>query len=166
MLRMTMSRLTRSRVMGSWRSYGMTSRPTFLRPTFLKSSAPKRNFAGPAPSQVGKVSEMGTIERILTFNGLMSKYPWTFGVGIATAKTGAADILVQKQIEKREKLDWQRVGLFTLFGFAYLGIVQYLIYVNLFSRLFKNAEAFGKMPFREKIRNKEGYVSLGSCLCS
>ena len=134
--------------------------------TFLKTSTPKRNFAGPAPSQVGKVSEMGTIERILTFNGLMSKYPWTFGVGIATAKTGAADILVQKQIEKREKLDWQRVGLFTLFGFAYLGIVQYLIYVNLFSRLFKNAEAFGKMPFREKIRNKEGYVSLSGILCS
>ena len=164
MLRMTMSRLTRSRVMGSWRSYGMTSRPTFSRPTLLKTSMPKRNLAGPAPSQVGKVSEMGTIERILTFNGLMSKYPWTFGVGIATAKTGAADILVQKQIEKREKLDWQRVGLFTLFGFAYLGIVQYLIYVNLFSRLFRNAEAFGKMPFREKIRNKEGYVS--PCVCS
>ena len=166
MLRMTMSRMTRSRVMESWRSYGMTSRPTFSRPTLLKTSMPKRNLAGPAPSQVGKVSEMGTIERILTFNGLMSKYPWTFGVGIATAKTGAADILVQKQIEKRENLDWQRVGLFTLFGFAYLGIVQYLIYVNLFSRLFKNAEAFGKMPFREKIRNKEGYVSLSGILCS
>ena len=71
-------------------------------------------LAGPAPSQVGKVSEMGTIERILTFNGLMSKYPWTFGVGIATAKTGAADILFKNK-SRREKLDWQRVGLFTLF---------------------------------------------------
>lgn len=104
---------------------------------------------------------MSLIQKILTFNGLGPKYPWTFGVGIATAKTGAADILVQTQVEKREKIDWKRVGLFTFFGFAYLGIVQYLIYVNLFSHLFKNAAAFGKMPFREKIRNKDGLKDLG-----
>jgi len=165
MLRMAMSRaVPRSRMIGSFMMHNnnrMFSRPNVWTMKPPRTTIQKRSFAGPGPSQVGKVSEMGTIQRILTFNGLMSKYPWTFGVGIATAKTGAADILVQKQIEKREKLDWQRVGLFTLFGFAYLGIVQYLIYVNLFSRLFKNAEAFGKMPFRQKIRNKEGLKDLG-----
>jgi len=106
-------------------------------------------------------TEMSTVQKILTFNGLGPKYPWTFGVSIATIKTGIADIFVQKQVEKREEIDWKRVGLFTFFGFAYLGIVQYLIYVNLFSHLFKNAAAFGKMPFREKIRNKDGLKDLG-----
>lgn len=101
------------------------------------------------------------MERVLTFNGAMSRYPWTFGVGIATLKTGAADILVQKQVERRETLDWKRVGLFTMFGFGYLGIVQYLVYVNLFSRLFRNAAAFGNLPFREKIRSKAGMIDLG-----
>ena len=70
-------------------------------------------------------------------------------------------IQVQKQIEKREQIDWKRVGLFTFFGFAYLGVVQYLIYVNLFSHLFKNAARFGKLPFREKIRNRAGLIDLG-----
>lgn len=103
---------------------------------------------------------MGIVARILTFNGLGPKYPWTFGVGIATLKTGAADILVQKTIEKRDELDWQRVGLFTCFGFLYLGIFQYLLYVKLFSHLFKNAATFSKMPFRQKIRSRAGMIDL------
>jgi len=112
-------------------------------------------------SNGGSQKSMSFMQKILTFNGLGPKYPWTFGVGIATIKTGAADILVQKQIEKREQIDWKRVGLFTFFGFAYLGVVQYLIYVNLFSHLFKNAARFGKLPFREKIRNRAGLIDLG-----
>ena len=55
------------------------------------------------------------------------KYPFTFGVGVATIKTGVADALVQKAIEKREELDYKRLALFTVFGFAYLGVFQYLL---------------------------------------
>ena len=39
------------------------------------------------------------------------RYPLTFGTLIATAKTAAADILVQKFIEDKEELDWKRIGL-------------------------------------------------------
>ena len=68
-------------------------------------------------------------------------------------------------INTQENLDWQRVGLFTVFGFAYLGIFQYALYVVAFSRFFKNAEAFSKLTFRQKITNVPGLIDLGKQIC-
>ena len=47
--------------------------------------------------------------------------PIKFGVGVATVKTAAADLLTQKAIEGKawDSIDWRRNGLFTVFGFAY-----------------------------------------------
>lgn len=87
-------------------------------------------------------------------------HPFAFGVGIATTKTAAADLLVQKQLERREKVDWRRVGLFTCFGFAYLGVFQYGLYVTAFKRMFPGMEKFAAQPFREKFRNREGQILL------
>ena len=49
--------------------------------------------------------------------------PIKFGVGVATVKTAAADLLTQKAIEGKawDSIDWRRNGLFTVFGFAYQG---------------------------------------------
>jgi hypothetical protein len=107
------------------------------------------------------VEESSILVRILTFDGAMGRYPKTFGIGIATVKTAAADILIQKYIEKREDLDWKRVGFFGAFGFFYLGVFQYWMYVGLFSRFFKNAEAFSKLTFRQKMTNVPGLIDLG-----
>ena len=58
---------------------------------------------------------------------------------VATVKTAVADIFVQTQLERRESIDWKRVGLFTVFGAAYFGGFQYFLYVKCFSWWFDAA---------------------------
>lgn len=62
----------------------------------------------------------------------------------ATLKTAAADIVTQRYLEGSDSIDMRRVGVFTVFGFWYLGCFQYFLYVRCFSRWFPAAEAFGE----------------------
>ena len=71
--------------------------------------------------------------------------PLAFGCVTSGVKTSAADLLVQTQVENVAwaDIDWRRNLVFAAFGFGYLGGVQYLVYVPLFTRkLFPNAAAF------------------------
>jgi hypothetical protein len=43
-------------------------------------------------------------------------------------KTAFSDLLVQKVVERREYIDWNRNGAFATFGLLYLGGVQYFLY--------------------------------------
>lgn len=88
--------------------------------------------------------------------------PVTFGVGIATAKTGAADLLTQMAIEGKDPkdVDLRRLGLFTLFGFGYMGCFQYYLYVNLFSRWFAGAARFANQPLSKKLTDRAGQIDL------
>lgn len=86
--------------------------------------------------------------------------PFAFGVGVAGMKTIAADLLVQKYIERKEKIDLKRTGLFAVFGFAYLGVFQYGMYVTLFKRLFPNMQRFADLPFRQKLTDRPGQIDL------
>ena len=71
------------------------------------------------------------------------KFPFAFGVGVAAAKTSAADYLAQTVVEGKKEVDWRRNGLFFVWGAGYLGGVQYFVYVHLFSRvLFPSAQLF------------------------
>ena len=90
------------------------------------------------------------------------EYPLAFGVVISTAKTSFSDLLVQKVVERREKIDWKRNAAFATFGFFYLGGVQYMIYVPLFGRMFPNAAAFAAKPIREKMKDIRGLRDLVS----
>jgi hypothetical protein len=76
------------------------------------------------------------------------RHPLALAVGVATAKTAAADILIQTQVEKCEKLDVRRVALFTAFGSCYFGAFQYFLYVKCFSRWF-DAARLSKMSLGE-----------------
>ena len=87
-------------------------------------------------------------------------YPLAFGVVFSGLKTSFSDLLVQKVVEQREKVDWKRNAAFAAFGFVYLGGVQYMIYVPLFSRLFPRASAFAAMPIREKMRDIKGLFQV------
>ncbi|KAJ9524495.1 hypothetical protein QJQ45_019552 [Haematococcus lacustris] len=62
---------------------------------------------------------------------------WPLGTGVVTTvlKTSAADLFAQKVVERKEDIDWRRNGLFTFFGFAYLGCFQYWLYNDLFVRM-------------------------------
>ena len=84
----------------------------------------------------------------------------TFGAGFSCAKTSAADLLVQKYIEKREEVDWKRNGAFAAFGLVYLGGVQYAIYVPVFSRLFPSASTFIGKSFRQKLADVPGMLNV------
>jgi len=70
--------------------------------------------------------------------------PFTTSLATATAKTVAADVVTQRFLESRTSLDVRRTGVFTVFGFWYLGGFQYWLYVRQFSRWFPAAAAFGE----------------------
>eukprot|EP00966_Prymnesium_polylepis_P061237 1420504-Prymnesium_polylepis.2 len=83
-------------------------------------------------------------------------HPIKFGCVFSCAKTSFSDWLVQSQLEKRERIDWQRNGTFAAFGFFYLGGVQYFLYVPLFSRLFPSAAAYAAASVSAKLADGPG----------
>ena len=90
------------------------------------------------------------------------KYPMAFGVVLSGFKTSFSDLLVQKVVEQREKVDWKRNAAFAAFGFLYLGGVQYTLYVPVFGRLFPNAAAFAAKPVAQKIKDVRGMMNLAA----
>jgi hypothetical protein len=94
--------------------------------------------------------------------------PFVSQVIVATGKTIAADVLVQTVVENRtlHEINMQRVGIFAGFGFLYLGVVQYGLYVKGMQRLF-NKEALDKFcnaPIRQKIRDVTGLKILAGTI--
>ena len=61
--------------------------------------------------------------------------PFKAALAITTAKTVAADLLMQLAVEKRE-WEAQRTALFAAFGFVYQGAVQYAFVNVLLERAF------------------------------
>ncbi len=90
-----------------------------------------------------------------------AKYPFSFGVVVSGVKTSAVDLMVQKIVERKEKIDWGRNAAFATFGFVYLGGVQYAIYVPFFGKLFPNAASFASKTLREKIKDFKGIRNVG-----
>lgn len=90
-----------------------------------------------------------------------ARYPFAFGVGISTCKTGAADYITQIYVERRETIDRRRSAVFLLWGAAYLGGVQYFLYVHLFSRvLFPSAAAFVAKPLSARLADRAGQATV------
>ena len=97
------------------------------------------------------------------FSRLLSipkKYPLAFGIVFSGCKTSFSDLLVQKVVEQREKVDWKRNAAFAAFGFIYLGGIQYTLYVPVFSRLFPGAAAFAAKPLRAKLKDTKGLFQV------
>lgn len=92
------------------------------------------------------------------------RQPFATNVIVATVKTSVADLIVQKA-EGKEKIDWQRNGAFTAFGFAYLGFVQWFIYVTLFTRLCPHAIRFANLSWAEKLKDRAGQLDLVKQTC-
>ena len=72
--------------------------------------------------------------------------PFSLSLATATGKTAAADAMTQRYIEGKPALDRRRLALFTVFGFGYLGVVQYVLYVRCFAAWFPAATRFGEHP--------------------
>jgi len=90
------------------------------------------------------------------------QYPFAFGMGLSTFKTSASDLLVQKTLEQKEQIDWRRNLAFATFGCFYLGGVQYMIYVPLFSRLFPGAASFAAKSIPAKLKDVQGMKNVGA----
>jgi predicted amino acid-binding ACT domain protein len=88
------------------------------------------------------------------------KYPMAFGIVLSGFKTSFSDLMVQKVIERKEKVDWKRNAAFAAFGFVYLGGVQYMIYVPFFGRVFPAASAFAAKPLAQKVKDVKGMMQL------
>ena len=86
--------------------------------------------------------------------------PLALSLCTATLKTAAADVLTQRCIEGAE-LDVRRTAIFTVFGFWYLGGVQYWLYVRTFSRWFPSARRFGEhASLRARLNDVAGMREL------
>jgi len=92
------------------------------------------------------------------------RQPFATNIIVATVKTSLADLIVQKA-EGKEKIDWSRNGVFTVFGFAYLGICQWFIYVTVFTRLCPNAIRFANLPWKDKLKDRAGQIDLVKQTC-
>eukprot|EP00538_Stauroneis_constricta_P002180 CAMPEP_0119560854 /NCGR_PEP_ID=MMETSP1352-20130426/16034_1 /TAXON_ID=265584 /ORGANISM="Stauroneis constricta, Strain CCMP1120" /LENGTH=267 /DNA_ID=CAMNT_0007608915 /DNA_START=9 /DNA_END=812 /DNA_ORIENTATION=- len=95
--------------------------------------------------------------------GLMNiakDHPFAFQLGVATAKTAAADLLVQVVAEKKSfnEIDWKRNGIFVVFGFAYLGGFQYYLMVNKYRQWFPTMDRFAKLSFADKLKDTAGIM--------
>ena len=86
--------------------------------------------------------------------------PFKFQLAVATAKTSAADLMVQVGPERKswDEIDWKRNGIFVIFGFAYLGGFQYYLMVNKYRQWFPTMDAFAKLSFGEKLKHKAGML--------
>jgi hypothetical protein len=120
----------------------------------LKSTAAAAATAAAATEGVASTSFGG---RLLQF---ARSQPYKTNIIIATFKTALCDVLVQRYIEQREHIDWQRNAVFAAFGFAYLGCVQWFIYVDCFKRLFPGMAVFAGQSLREKLANPAGRRAL------
>lgn len=98
--------------------------------------------------------------------------PYTFNVCLATVKTTTADLLVQlseasgrSDVSLRGCLDLRRSMTFMVFGFLYVGIIQWMIYVSAMSALCPRAIIFGNEPLSDKLLDQAGQYDLFKQVC-
>lgn len=59
------------------------------------------------------------------------------------------------------EIDWKRNGTFVLFGFGYLGCIQYFFYVKCMRALWPAMDRFAAWPtLRQKLADKAGLRAL------
>jgi len=90
-------------------------------------------------------------------------HPLMFGACFTCSKTAGADLFVQTYVEKKdwEDVDLRRTATFAVFGFGYMGIAQYFLYVHLMARRwFPNAGAYAAKSLRDKLKDKQGTCTL------
>lgn len=91
------------------------------------------------------------------------RYPFLFGVVLSTVKNGAADVLVQSQVESVpfDAIDWRRTSVFATFGCVFCGAWQYVLFVKTMPIICPNAIAFAAKPLRAKLSDGAGLRQLG-----
>lgn len=132
------------------------------RSTTVSRGAATLARSGGAAANAGRHSVWS--RRLLTADNPIARFgkrhPFLFQLIICTAKTAACDLLIQKYVERRKKIDWRRNAVFVAFGSLYLGGFQYLIYSMWFPRLFPYARAWADLPLRAKVKDMSGVATM------
>mmetsp|Transcript_48845 Transcript_48845/g.110851 ORF Transcript_48845/g.110851 Transcript_48845/m.110851 type:complete len:213 (-) Transcript_48845:128-766(-) len=71
-----------------------------------------------------------------SLNRAAKERPFLTSCVVTTGKAMGADLLIQSQVEKAEKIDKRRVALFATFGFLYQGVFQYYCMNKIFEKLY------------------------------
>lgn len=104
-------------------------------------------------------------EQILTFP---QRRPREFNVILATCKTWTADAIVQfgeRRGGQTWRFDWSRSAAFAIFGFLYIGCMQWILYVTVLTWLFPDAMAFANSPLAMKLQDQEGMIDMVGQIC-
>lgn len=129
----------------------------------------RRNVQVSRPRRSEAVKSSDGISWDVEYSGLWGwlvtfpkRNPFATNCIIATTKTSIADLLVQSAEGKTkiDEIDWKRNSVFTVFGFAYLGVAQWFLYVPVFARLCPNAIKFANKSWAEKLKDKAGQIDL------
>jgi len=95
-----------------------------------------------------------------------ARCPRMFNVGLATFKTWLADLVVQSSLARASAeqgvgwFDRRRSATFAAFGFFYVGLIEWLLYVSALSTLCPRAIVFGNEDWSAKVKDKAGQEDL------
>jgi len=136
------------------------------RADFPGAARPRQSCQVSRPARAGAPAKGDGIAVEVEYSGLWGaivtfpkRKPYATNIIVATVKTSLADILVQKG-QGNEEIDWKRNGVFTAFGFAYLGVAQWFIYVSIFTRVCPNAIRFSNLSWADKLKDRAGQIDL------
>jgi hypothetical protein len=103
------------------------------------------------------------VDKAVVQESFMKRHPFVFQLGVATGKTSGADLIVQIVAEGKDmtEIDWQRNGIFVVFGFVYLGCFQYWLMVNKFGQWFPTMSRFANLRFADKLKDTAGLLDAG-----
>lgn len=126
----------------------------------LKASVNGGTKKAPTPPPPTKTATEKAATETAKSSSFAKENPFVFQLGVATAKTSAADLVAQIVAEKKslDEVDWKRNFIFVVFGFAYLGAFQYWLMVNKFRQWFPTMDRFAKLPFTEKLKDTAGII--------
>mmetsp|Transcript_35573 Transcript_35573/g.62841 ORF Transcript_35573/g.62841 Transcript_35573/m.62841 type:complete len:312 (-) Transcript_35573:28-963(-) len=99
-------------------------------------------------------------EQVFTFP---QRKPCELNVILATLKTWTADAVVQMVQRPGGSswfFDWKRSAAFAIFGFIYVGCVQWFLYVTILTWLFPGAVIFANEPWYAKLSDTTGQLDV------
>lgn len=96
-------------------------------------------------------------EEFITFP---ERRPRITNVVLATVKTWLADLVVQMLDADKTSFDSRRSVAFAMFGFVYVGIVQWFLYVSVLTSVCPHAIGFANEPLAMKSRDSRGIREL------
>jgi len=115
-------------------------------------------------TECAPIARTGLWRRILSFP---KRQPFWFMLGLNTAAVGGADLHMQLLEGRRfgqsrpveQRLDTQRLMMFALFGATQAG-VTWVVYINVFRRLFPKSLVFADKTWAQKLKDRSGHFDV------